>query len=442
MRRTGFTVAALGLLIALLTAGCDPLDRQYLREGIGNDLYWSSLPEVTRLEDAYIGYVCEQAGLPTAVVGDSLQCAAAFGPGEWSLFFQAGMNDIDRRCDAYLAWLDDKRRNREPILKQISDMSTTAIGILRAANVGSTPITIVGLAFGLAADTFTNVSSRLLLEVDHSTVQAVVLGNQADFRAKNVNVAIDNRPAAIYLLRRYLRLCMPYAIEMSINSTITVYHRDPAGLAMTPILLRTPMAARQTAQALRESIPLGGPRGSLTGAGKTNPRPPDVEPRMEGATDAEKGIPQSIGERIQKNLCIVSPTTSFAQARDAIQQAKKGANRSRHPLFTNTDSKILNAAEVQLLLNATSPSCPADDGPQTPFEKFSFPDRAAVEAFQRNLKACDARLEVSGNFDPATRDAILVAKGKIDATKRVGLTDLATKTLRADSFFAIQAACR
>jgi hypothetical protein len=109
----------------------------------------------------------------------------------------------------------------------------------------------VGIAFGLAADTFTNISSRLLLEVNHSTVQSVVLGYQADFRAKNLKVIIDNRPAAIYLLRSYLRLCMPYSIETSIKNTVTIYHRDPTALNTEPLLLRTPVASRlQTAYVL------------------------------------------------------------------------------------------------------------------------------------------------------------------------------------------------
>ena len=41
---------------------------------------------------------------------------------------------------------------------------------------------IVGIAFGLAANTFTNVNSRLLLEVNQATVQSVVHKGQEEFR--------------------------------------------------------------------------------------------------------------------------------------------------------------------------------------------------------------------------------------------------------------------
>jgi hypothetical protein len=237
MRRVWAVVLA--CVLALAAAACGSVEGRYYREGIGTDLWWSGLPEATRLQEFYIGYICQQAGLPVIVEGDYVLCAAGFSPPDWSLFFQAGMNDIDRRCDAYLTWLDDKRRGREPVLKQLASTGAAIAAILRAAEAGPTPIAIVGIAFGLAADTFTNVTSRLLLEVNHSTVQSVVLGYQADFREKHVNDRIDNQPAAIYLLRSYLRLCMPYSIEMSINNTVTVYHRDPEALSAPPLLLRT-----------------------------------------------------------------------------------------------------------------------------------------------------------------------------------------------------------
>src|SRR5262249_31749387 len=129
----------------------------------------------------------------------------------------------------------------------------------------------------------------------------------------------------------------------------------------------------------------------------------------------------------------------------AIQQAKIGANQGRVRIFTNIENRIMNNAEVQIFFRATSPPCvfnPSEVGPQTAYEKFRFPDEAAVESLQQILKVCDATLNISGRFDSATRDAIEVAKGKINQARRAGLSDLNVKTLRADSFAAIQATCR
>src|SRR5262249_13799547 len=145
------------------------------------------------------------------------------------------------------AWLDDKKRSAAPILKQLSAMSAATQAIMNAAEAGPKSITLVGIAFGLAADTFLNVQSRLLQEINHSTVQSVVLGNQNDFREHALTIVVDNKPAALYLLRNYLRICMPFSIEMSINNTLTVFHRaGPAALGSSPLITPAPVATSTT----------------------------------------------------------------------------------------------------------------------------------------------------------------------------------------------------
>ena len=107
---------------------------------------------------------------------------------------------------------------------------------MNATGAGAAAMTIVGIGFGLAADTFTNVTSRLLLEVNQSTVQSVVLGHQTEFRLQAAKVLVRSRPMAIYLLRNYLRICMPFSIETSINNTVSVYHRaGPEALRSEPL---------------------------------------------------------------------------------------------------------------------------------------------------------------------------------------------------------------
>jgi hypothetical protein len=395
-----------------------------------------------------LGFICQQAGLPIVVDGDVVLCAySGMRPPEWTLFVQAGMNDIDRRCDAYLAWLDEKRRSREPILKQLADMGAATAAILRATNTGATPIAIVGIAFGLAADTFTNISSRLLLEVNHSTVQSVVLGYQADFRANNARAIIDNRPAAIYLLRSYLRLCMPYSIEMSINNTVTIYHRDPASLNTEPLLLRTPLASRwQAAGALRESIPSGGSRTALPVVAGQAGGPSKPEFATDGKNDTERGIPRLTFMDIQRSLC-VAPTGKFDEAtRNAIQQAKLGNSQSgpNPTKFDNIRNQIESAAELAIFLKEKP--CRIDEsgvdrGYQTAFEKFAFPMEGGIVSLQILLASCDPRLKdkYSGKFDDRTRAAIPEAKK--EAKKKGRLTD-ATNTLNDRSYNVISLSCR
>lgn len=254
-RSLGAAAAATWAGLALFAGGCSSLDAIYVREGIGTTLSTTALPEVTRLEQIYVGEICRQAGLRVIVQrypngnGEVVLCdEVGMRPSEWTTFVQAGMNDIDRRCDAYLAWLDNKRRWREPILKQINITAATTAAILGLTGVGATPIAIVGTAFGFAEDTFVNFHSRLITEINHSVIQLVVLDNQNKFRVSIVGLVIDNRPAAIYVLRNYLRICMPFSIEMSINNTMTVYHRaGPEALVRTvPILAQPAEVARIT----------------------------------------------------------------------------------------------------------------------------------------------------------------------------------------------------
>lgn len=219
------------LAMALLSAGCDLSYTQ----GVGTRLYPADVAAQTDLQNAYVAEICQQAGIvPTAFDGVTSCGPDPYDAKTWWLFVQAGMNDIDQRCDAYLAWLDDAQRSREPVLNELALASATAQTIMRSTGVGANPITIAGAAFGLAAGTFTNVQSRLILTMPHSTIQAVVLSRQKEYRDRLIGttttkpVAIVSRPNALYALRSYLRLCMPMTIETEINNTIATFERNGA----------------------------------------------------------------------------------------------------------------------------------------------------------------------------------------------------------------------
>jgi hypothetical protein len=252
MRGAGVAAGCMGL--ALLVGGCDlTKDSRYLREGIGTDLYWDGLPAATQLQDIYLANICAQAISPTARSVDAVSCdGLPLTPRNWGLLVQAGMNDIDLRCDGYLSWLYDKKSSKEPFLKELASLGGAAAGILKATDAGSTPIALTAIAFGLAADTFTNIDQRLVNAVDYTTVDSVVRDNRTQFRLANLSLVIDNRPAAIYVLRNYLAICVPDSIEMSINNTVTVYHRaGPDALRMQPIGLRSAPATSSTSAAVR-----------------------------------------------------------------------------------------------------------------------------------------------------------------------------------------------
>lgn len=155
----------------------------------------------TAMLNEYIDTICAQAG-PKAACGDN-----------WSTFVQAGMNDIDARCDAFLAWLTarsrgEKSRNDDTVLGKIMTLS------------GSTPepLDIVAAALGLPSPSHTAQNAQRLTSVDRLTVLQIVFAGRMQFRSKTKDDVVADRPAAIGLLRDYLQLCMPATIEASINT--------------------------------------------------------------------------------------------------------------------------------------------------------------------------------------------------------------------------------
>jgi len=224
------------MALALLVGGCDTTDTNYFRYGVGTNLYSEDIVQTTQLQDIYFTELCRQA-LPLISTSDSVCINAMPNAVAWGSIVQAGLNDIDRRCDSYLAWLDDRRRTNNAVLKELADVTVASQAIMRVGGVGANPITLAGLAFGLAANTFTNVNSRLLLEVDKTTVQTLVLRRRDDYRFQLRSIQIESKPAAVHALRSYLNICTPYTIETDINSTITVFQTGgPAALNRPPLI--------------------------------------------------------------------------------------------------------------------------------------------------------------------------------------------------------------
>lgn len=234
---------------AVVLAGCGRLEenRRFMR-GIGTNLYTNDLAEETRLLEIYFGYICAQAGIISGYDQDGLpQCnysAFARSSSAWNAFVTQGLNDIDRRCDAYLAWLDNKRRSREPKIKQISDIGTATQAIMSFTGSNPTALDVVGVAFGLIVDSVANYHSRLLLEIEGSSVQAVVFRERTRLRSEINAINFTNKPEAYHAIRSYLNVCLPHTIETEINNTITVEKR-------TGTVPRTPLVNVESGRSLR-----------------------------------------------------------------------------------------------------------------------------------------------------------------------------------------------
>ncbi len=380
--RVAFASAAFGLL----ASACAQEDAKYLRQGVGTELYAQSLVSATQLQEIYIGYICQQAGLRVVVLeGDIFRCNdTLLGGRDWEIFVQAGMNDIDRRCDAYLAWLYSQKRTTEPVLKQLADTAAATTAIMRIAGVGADPITAVAIAFGLAANTFTNIQSSLLLEVNHSTVQTLVLSRREDFRTRIIRTRIDNRPAAIHALQSYLRICAPFTIETEINTTLTTLERGgpAAAVGSSPVTMPESVVAPPVVRPVIRS----------TQTVTVTPPPPRG---VTGAvTDIERrSISLESARSFQRALC-VEDTGDFGASGSATRvQLREFYRGQLYPRDTAASDTVVTAADLNRLRNAQAvfPSCQAA-GLRSGFE---------VGVFSRPV-------DVGGTVDPMKTAADIV----------------------------------
>jgi len=329
------TLVAPGLGLTLMAAaGCDPLrETQYFRDGIGTDLGRPELANATVLLNQYIGHICTQAGLELIPDQPAATCSdRSFAQAQWVQFVKAGMNDIDQRCDAYLAWLDNRRRSAEPLLRQIGDVGKATGSILDATGVGPHAMNIVGIAFGLAANTFTNVNSRLLLEVNQATVQSVVHKGQEEFRNRKDYTNTFSRSDAIYHLRSYLRLCMPFTIETDINTTVAIAKRvGPGSLDNNP-LIAPEIADAWDVPAMPRPTPVAASPTALPSARPAEPKAPDqrlaikdrAPPKRDKALETifrdydPKEFPPSTVQKVFKVLCV--PQAERNRAGEAVRR--------------------------------------------------------------------------------------------------------------------------
>lgn len=237
-----YRVAALAgaLFASIVATGCNLQDEFSLAgDGVGTNLYSTDVRRQNQIQQLYYGYLCGQANLPlagTSPEGIPICNFPVFATLHWNSLVQAGMNDIDTRCDAYLSWYDRRKRSQQPVISQINTTARLVNAILLAYAPTSAAIGVVAEAFGFAQASVNNYHSRLLYEIDTSTLQALVLGNQRSFREGIVDLKFQTKPAVEHALRSYLRICMPFSIETEVNNVLTVVKRSgeiPAPLITT-----------------------------------------------------------------------------------------------------------------------------------------------------------------------------------------------------------------
>jgi hypothetical protein len=404
-------------ILLLTAAGCTPFgENSRIERGIGTDLYTSETARNTQLLDLYLRHMCVQGGVGRLDDQNRPFCGMDGSDSSgWTLVVKAGFNDIDRRCDAYLAWLNSKRRTNNSVLNQLSQTATATQSIMRIAGASANPLTLVGIGFGLTRDTFTNYYSRLLLEVESSTVELVVTENRNQFRDAFADTAVQYRPDAVHILRSYLLICTPHVIENNIN--IRTRFSVAGNIAPPQNDYADQVRKSLTKAALLRTAPTD-PRGKL------KPQEPGPgEKFITGAKTAdEKTINRPSGIRIQENLCVSPADGKFGKiTRGAIVMAKQAQPGA---FGSDTSDTLNNDAQIKAILRQDS--CLGNQRLYAnAYEKFKFFDESKIRNFQASLALCDAlvgkiadpnfqsAVTKTGKFDANTRAAILAVKSKL-----------------------------
>jgi hypothetical protein len=159
----------------------------------------TALADDTRARRNYLESLCRQAGLPVSPAGRA--CEGLRGARAWTVVVQAGLNDIDRRCDAYLAWVDERKR-----LGRVTEDLDAAVPLRAMAAAAA--------ALGIEQRVF---ARRIGSASATALIQAAVQRQQR-YRA-SLPSTISGRLAAIEVMRRYLLICAPAAIEAELRKS-------------------------------------------------------------------------------------------------------------------------------------------------------------------------------------------------------------------------------
>ena len=195
------------IITLCLVAGCTPA---LGNRGIGQDLYSSQTSLATNNIASYFGELCNQTHLQRS--GTSAHCS------DYSMLVQAGFNDIDGRCDHYLAWIDTKRAEAGRVHSSLVALGSAATRVLTIASASTDTIAYVAQALGLTSSLYDAFNNSMLMGLESSTIKRIVYERRLEFRRQFMQVTFSKSPEMVFALRGYLRICTPQTIVLDANT--------------------------------------------------------------------------------------------------------------------------------------------------------------------------------------------------------------------------------
>lgn len=210
------------LISVLFLVACEQTGGN-INRGVGTDLYSMRTSQATSNLINYLNAMCAQAGIvqegeKTKNGDKTYVCRDGMEAEEYQLIMQTGFNDIDARCDKYLAAISRQRLEARAFTRQSAAGLGFARAVFRIAGNTSDTLAYLTEALNLTNLLLDEENLSLLAAIDTSTIMTLVNKNRRAFRKVATETKVQDRPQAIYALRNYLAICTPQSIVLNVNN--------------------------------------------------------------------------------------------------------------------------------------------------------------------------------------------------------------------------------
>lgn len=384
--------------LSLFLFGCVPANQDsYFTTGAGLDLHTSQTAAATKDLQDYYRALCQQANPLGITTAQTYRCGTISG------LVKTGFNDIDLRCDRYLAWVDQKRIEANTFKTGVTATSTLLTGVVTG---NAETLRHIAQALGFASTIYDAANNAILTGLESSTIKKIVYSRRTAYRQEFSKINYGSYTDATYALRGYLRICTPQTIVLSANE----YANAVATGGTIPNLNE---AARTEAALIKPFTP--------NTKATVQPNRPSLGPCPKcGEVFAISGFRTEDIKTLQNRLCIgkMSDTSKVDGDPGAKTKAKLAAWDEVFGIDM-ADSKISTQNEWFRLNNIGCTDADVTAGYRNVFEKRFLNKQATVTAM---ITGINTKLTLTGNDtidpgkaldDPAVRAGIELARSRL-----------------------------
>lgn len=129
----------------------------------------------------------------------------------------AGLQYADVLCSDYIESLYWVNKQLKADIRDVNAFGTLTTGVMGIAKSAASTIAGAAVVFGYAEESMNTMGSRVLFELEPSSIRALVESSQKSFRTA-LQTGYTNRAGAFTVIREYISLCLPSRIEAEINN--------------------------------------------------------------------------------------------------------------------------------------------------------------------------------------------------------------------------------